>query len=107
MKKSAPTGIAPTRIAPTRIAVDIGASFTDIALDTGNTLYTARTLTTQGDPVRGVIDVIRIASSNALIERNGARVGLNTKKAARQIYDVCLKRDGSVDTPATRLRRRA
>jgi N-methylhydantoinase A len=102
MKKSTPTGITPTRI-----AVDIGGTFTDIALDTGNTLYTARTLTTQDDPVRGVIEVIRTAITNALIERNGARVGLITKKAARQTYGVCLKRDGSVDTPATRLRRRA
>jgi len=61
MKISTPTGIMPTGIAATRIAVDIGGTFTDIALDNGNTL------TTQDDPVRGVI----------------------------------------VDTPATRLRRRA
>ena len=46
----------------TRIAVDIGGTFTDIALDNGSSLYTAKTLTTQDDPVRGVIDVIRIAS---------------------------------------------
>jgi N-methylhydantoinase B len=33
--------------------------------------------------------------------------GLISRKAARQVYGVCLKRDGSVDTPATRLQRRA
>jgi N-methylhydantoinase A len=84
-----------------RIAVDIGGTFTDIALDTGSSLYTAKTFTTQDDPVRGVIDVIRIASNdadctaesigsvihgttlatNALIERKGARVGLITREA--------------------------
>ena len=31
--------------------------------------------------------------------------GLISRKAARQIYGVCLKRDGSVDTSATRLQR--
>ncbi|MCP4388354.1 MAG: hydantoinase/oxoprolinase family protein, partial [Gammaproteobacteria bacterium] len=81
-----------------RIAVDIGGTFTDIALDNGASLYTAKTLTTQDDPVRGVMDVIRIAcddagcasasiasvihgttlATNALIERKGARVGLIT-----------------------------
>jgi N-methylhydantoinase B len=42
----------------------------------------------------------------ALVARDFA-AGLITRKAARQTYGVCLKRDGSVDTPATRLRRRA
>jgi hypothetical protein len=42
MKKPTSTGIAPTRVAPTRIAVDIGGTFTDIALDNGNTLYTPK-----------------------------------------------------------------
>ena len=107
MKKSAPTGIAPTRI-----AVDIGGTFTDIALDNGNTLYTAKTLTTQDDPVRGVIDVIRIASSNAgctaqsigsvihgttlatnaLIERKGAQVGLITTAGFRDIIEIAYER---------------
>ncbi|MCP4333071.1 MAG: hypothetical protein GY785_10485 [Gammaproteobacteria bacterium] len=82
----------------TRIAVDIGGIFTDIALDDGSSLYTAKTLTTRDDPVRGVVDVIRIANrdagcaaqsissvihgttlaTNALIERKGAHVGLIT-----------------------------
>ena len=88
-----------------RIAVDIGGTFTDIALDNGTSLYTAKTLTTPDDPVRGVIDVIRIAcrnagcavesissvihgttlATNALIERKGARVGLITTGGFRDI----------------------
>ena len=48
-----------------RIAVDIGGTFTDIALDNRGKLYTAKTLTTPDDPVRGVIDVIRIALEDA------------------------------------------
>ena len=112
MKKSTPKGIVPNRIAPARIAVDIGGTFTDIALENGNTLYTAKTLTTQDDPVRGVIDVIRIASSdadcraqsigsvihgttlatNALIERKGARVGLITTAGFRDIIEIAYER---------------
>jgi N-methylhydantoinase A len=96
----------------TRIAVDIGGTFTDIALDDGNTLFTAKTLTTPDDPVRGVIDVIRIAShdarcpvqtigsvihgttlaTNALIERKGARVGLITTAGFRDIIEIAYER---------------
>ncbi|MCP4877857.1 MAG: hypothetical protein GY896_20575 [Gammaproteobacteria bacterium] len=50
---------------PARIAVDIGGTFTDIGLENGTSLVTAKVLTTRDDPVRGVIDVIRIASDNA------------------------------------------
>ncbi len=96
----------------TRIAVDIGGTFTDIALDNGTSLYTAKTLTTQDDPVRGVIDVIRIAcvdagcnptaidsvihgttlATNALIERKGARVGLITTAGFRDIIEIAYER---------------
>jgi N-methylhydantoinase A len=96
----------------TRIAVDIGGTFTDIALDNGSSLYTAKTLTTRDDPVRGVIDVMRIASrdagcaaasissvihgttlaTNALIERKGARVGLITTAGFRDIIEIAYER---------------
>jgi len=95
-----------------RIAVDIGGTFTDIALDNDDRLYTAKTLTTQDDPVRGVIDVIRIATANAhcssdsvasvihgttlatnaLIERKGARVGLITTQGFRDIIEIAYER---------------
>ena len=95
-----------------RIAVDIGGTFTDIALDRGTSLYTAKTLTTSHNPVRGVIDVIRIACSNAacaaesinsvihgttlatnaLIERKGAQVGLITTEGFRDIIEIAYER---------------
>ena len=95
-----------------RIAVDIGGTFTDIALDHGSSLFTAKTLTTQDDPVRGVIDVIRIAckdadcaadqvtavihgttlATNALIERKGATVGLITTAGFRDIIEIAYER---------------
>jgi N-methylhydantoinase A len=95
-----------------RIAVDIGGTFTDIALDNGTSLYTAKTLTTPHDPVRGVIDVIRIAcrnagcavesissvihgttlATNALIERKGAHVGLITTGGFRDIIEIAYER---------------
>ena len=95
-----------------RIAVDIGGTFTDIALDNGASLYTAKTLTTANNPVRGVIDVIRIAcrdatceaasissvihgttlATNALIERKGARVGLITTEGFRDIIEIAYER---------------
>ena len=98
--------------AQTRIAVDIGGTFTDIALDSGAGLHTAKTLTTAADPVRGVIDVIRIAcreagveagaidsvihgttlATNALIERKGARVGLITTAGFRDIVEIAYER---------------
>ena len=96
----------------TRIAVDIGGTFTDIALDDGKQLYTAKSLTTADNPVRGVLDVIRIAlrdancaseniyavihgttlATNALIERKGARVGLITTEGFRDIIEIAYER---------------
>ena len=94
----------------TRIAVDIGGTFTDIALDPGDPqrLHTAKTLTTPDDPVRGVIDVIRIAcrdadcapesvdsvihgttlATNALIERRGAKTALITTEGFRDVIEM-------------------
>ena len=98
---------------PIRIAVDIGGTFTDIALDDGaGNLFTAKSLTTRDDPVRGVLDVIRLAcddagcaprsvgtvihgttlATNALIERKGARVGLVTTEGFRDIVEIAYER---------------
>ncbi|MCP4332602.1 MAG: hydantoinase/oxoprolinase family protein [Gammaproteobacteria bacterium] len=97
---------------PARIAVDIGGTFTDIGLENGTSLVTAKVLTTRDDPVRGVIDVIRIASdnancsaesigsvihgttlaTNALIERKGAKVGLITTAGFRDIIEIAYER---------------
>lgn len=97
---------------PARIAVDIGGTFTDVALARGDSLYTAKTLTTTNNPVRGVIDVIHIAlkdsscapaevgsvihgttlATNALIERKGAHVGLITTKGFRDLIEIAYER---------------
>ena len=101
----------------TRIAVDIGGTFTDIALDDGSALYTAKTLTTPDNPVRGVVDVIEIAcknancekqsirsvihgttlATNALIERKGAKVGLITTEGFRDIIEIAYERLREID----------
>lgn len=42
-----------------RIAFDIGGTFADIALDYRNSLFTAKTLTTQQEPVRDYAVVLK------------------------------------------------
>ena len=103
-----------------RIAVYIGGSFTDIRLDHDNSLFTAKTPTRQNDPVRGVIDVIRITSANAnwaadqiAAEGSSCRYDLPmrgrfdatlSKDATR--FAVVLKHNGSVDKQASRQQRK-
>jgi N-methylhydantoinase A len=76
-----------------RIASDIGGTFTDVVLDAGGVLHTAKVLTTPGAPEQGLLEgvdqVLGLAgvspgavdqmihgttlATNALIERKGAR----------------------------------
>src|SRR5262249_31516761 len=83
-----------------RLGVDIGGTFTDVALDSGARRYTAKVLTTPAAPERGVIAAIdavlaeaRIPASalsiiihgttlaaNPLIERKGARTARITPR---------------------------
>jgi N-methylhydantoinase A len=42
-----------------RLAVDIGGTFTDIAIEKGGEFITAKTPTTQSQPVDGVMSGIR------------------------------------------------
>ena len=44
-----------------RIAIDIGGSFTDVAVGTADGYLTAKTLTTPAEPVTGVLDGIAVA----------------------------------------------
>jgi len=46
-----------------RIVVDIGGTFADIALDYRNSPFTAKTLTTQQNPVRDYAVVLKRAGS--------------------------------------------
>ena len=88
-----------------RLAVDIGGTFTDLALEQGSLRHTAKVLTTPEAPERGVLDglaaILRDASlasgdvtllvhgttlaTNALIERKGARTALITTAGHRDV----------------------
>jgi N-methylhydantoinase A len=88
-----------------RLAVDIGGTFTDLALEQDGKRTTAKVLTTQSAPERGVMDgfraIIQTAgvapadieliihgttlATNAVIERKGARTALITTEGFRDV----------------------
>jgi len=89
----------------TRLAVDIGGTFTDVALEHAGGRVTAKVLTTPAAPERGVLDgvaaILRGAglgagdvalvvhgttlATNAIIERKGARTALVTTRGHRDV----------------------
>jgi N-methylhydantoinase A len=91
-----------------RLGVDIGGTFTDVALDTGAALATAKVLTTPQAPERGVMTAIDAVlaktgigfaeldlvihgttlATNALIERKGARTALITTEGFRDSVEM-------------------
>ena len=91
-----------------RIAVDIGGTFTDVALEVGEALYTTKVLTTHAAPERAVLEgireVIRVAGSdpgevslivygttlatNLLIERKGSPIALLTTAGFRDSIEM-------------------
>lgn len=95
-----------------RLAVDIGGTFTDIAIALGDDILSAKTLTTHDRPVEGVLRAIEYAmaqsrqdpssfasvihgttlATNALIERRGARVGAITTAGFRDILEIGYER---------------
>jgi N-methylhydantoinase A len=97
-----------------KIAVDIGGTFTDVALQLGagaSSFITAKTPTTQ-DPVKGAMHAVSLAldkaklspdhiasfihgttlATNALIERKGAKVGVITTEGFRDILEIAYER---------------
>ncbi|GAC1343922.1 MAG: hydantoinase/oxoprolinase family protein [Acetobacteraceae bacterium] len=88
-----------------RLAVDIGGTFTDLALEHGGGRVTAKVLTTPAEPERGVLDGVAAIlgeagmgpadigivvhgttlATNALIERKGARTALITTQGFRDV----------------------
>ncbi|MBV9251658.1 MAG: hydantoinase/oxoprolinase family protein [Acetobacteraceae bacterium] len=88
-----------------RLAVDIGGTFTDLALEHDGTLTTLKILTTQAHPERGVLEGVRTIlpaagrsaadialvihgttlATNAVIERKGARTVLLTTEGFRDV----------------------
>ncbi len=93
------------RMQHARLAVDIGGTFTDLALEHGARRVTAKVLTTPAEPERGVLDgvaaILRDAglapaeigilvhgttlATNAIIERKGARTALVTTQGFRDV----------------------
>jgi N-methylhydantoinase A len=92
----------------TRLGVDIGGTFTDVALEFGERRHSAKVLTTTEAPEQGVMDAVRtvIAESgvaagevelvihgttlatNALIERKGAKTALVTTEGFRDSIEM-------------------
>ena len=95
--------------APTiRIGVDIGGTFTDVALETPERRFTEKILTTAQAPEAGVLAALRSViakagvepgevglivhgttlATNALIERKGARTALLTTEGFRDVLEI-------------------
>jgi len=97
-----------TTLHKARIGVDIGGTFTDVALEVGHRRFTAKTLTTSRAPEEGVlaatrsviadagIDVGQVSvvihgttlATNALIERKGAKTALLTTEGFRDVVEI-------------------
>lgn len=106
---SAPTTVAhrdQSRVRTLRIAVDIGGTFTDVAIfeEESNTLYLGKSATQPRAMVKGVLAAIADAGAdvhrpsilihgstvviNAIVERRGARTALVTTKGFRDVYEI-------------------
>jgi len=91
-----------------RLGVDIGGTFTDVALEVGERRYTAKYLTTLRAPEEGVLTAVRVVlneagvapgdvslvihgttlATNALIERKGAKTALLTTEGFRDVIEI-------------------
>ena len=114
-----------------RLAIDIGGTFTDVALEAGGRLVTTKVLTTASAPERGVLDgvhkVLRLGNvspsdvrlvihgttlaTNAIIERRGARIALIVTSGHRDALEMAHENrfeqyDIGVDRPSPLVPRR-
>src|SRR5262249_20787577 len=91
-----------------RLGVDIGGTFTDVALEIGERRFTGKILTTPQAPEEGVLAALRSVAAeagvepgevgviihgttlatNALIERKGARTALLTTEGFRDVVEI-------------------
>ena len=91
-----------------RLGVDIGGTFTDVALELGDRLWSAKILTTPEAPERAVLEVVRqvlgeaglgpadlsliihgtTLATNAVIERKGAKTALVTTEGFRDVIEI-------------------
>ncbi|MEP2639292.1 MULTISPECIES: hydantoinase/oxoprolinase family protein [Roseobacteraceae] len=92
----------------TRVGVDIGGTFTDVALSHENGMSTCKVLTNHTQPEQAILDGIRIAAdaagvamrdigqvihgttlvTNALIERRGAKLAFITTQGFRDVIEM-------------------
>src|SRR6202023_1844120 len=114
-----------------RLGVDIGGTFTDVALEVGDRRYTAKGLTTPRAPEDGVLAIVRSViaeagiapgdvrliihgttlATNALIERKGAKTALLTTEGFRDVVesrheDRTAQYDINIDLPPPLVPRR-
>jgi N-methylhydantoinase A len=91
-----------------RLAVDIGGTFTDVALEDGSHVHTAKVLTTPAEPELALLDGVSLAleranrkshdvsviihgttlATNAILQRQGARTALVTTEGFRDVIEV-------------------
>lgn len=103
--------MAGTAQSPIRLSVDIGGTFTDLALDDGHRRYARKVPTTPSAPERGFIngmnqiladagftpdriDVLvhgTTLATNAVIERGGAQTALITTSGHRDILEIATE----------------
>ena len=118
-------------MATARVAVDIGGTFTDVVLDTGEARFATKVPTTHGDPAEAVLEglerVMRIGgrapgdvslvlhgttlATNALIERGGAVTALITTEGHRDAVEMAHENrfeqyDINIDRPRPLVRRK-
>ncbi len=96
-----------------RVAVDIGGTFTDVAIEVDGRYVTAKRSTTPEHPMNGVLDAVTLGlgradltpadvnvvlqhgttlATNAIIERRGAVVGLVTTEGFRDVLEIAYER---------------
>ncbi len=91
-----------------RLGVDIGGTFTDLALDVAGTLHTTKLLTTHAAPEQAILDGVAevcaaagitpgelglvihgtTLATNALIERKGAKTAFLTTAGFRDVIEI-------------------
>lgn len=114
-----------------RLGVDIGGTFTDVALEVGEKRYSSKILTTPRAPERAVLEAIRVVlaeaslapsaltlmihgttlATNAIIERKGAKTALLTTEGFRDTVEIRHENrfeqyDVNIDLPAPLVPRR-
>lgn len=118
-------------MANARLAVDIGGTFTDLAIEKGDQRWTAKVLTTPAAPEQGVLEGVTqvlakagmaagdlalvihgtTLATNAIIERKGARTALLTTDGFRDVLALANEArydqyDLNIELPQPLVRRR-